>query len=201
MSIRLKAARIKLLLFDVDGVLTDGKILLHSNGSESKQFDIRDGTGLVWAQRAGLQVGILSARSSAATSHRAAQLGISVIRQGDPSKIRAYDEILQQQGVTDSEVAYMGDDILDLPIVERVGLSACPADAATDVRRRVDYVCHSSGGDGAARELVELVLKAQGRWKALLASYSGRSSPVPLAAAPAARSMKAARAGSRAAKS
>src|SRR5262245_51053869 len=111
MSIRRKAARVRLLLFDVDGVLTDGKILLHADGTESKQFDIRDGTGLVSAQRAGLQVGILSARSSPATAHRAAQLGISLIRQGEASKARAYDEIKEQESVTDTEVAYMGDDI------------------------------------------------------------------------------------------
>src|SRR5262245_57517891 len=104
--------------------MTDGKILLHADGTESKQFDIRDGTGVVWAQRAGLNVGILSARSSAATTHRAAQLGISIIHQGGLNKLRSYDELLRQHGVTDAQVAYMGDDLLDLPVVRRVGLSA-----------------------------------------------------------------------------
>src|SRR5262245_4441770 len=156
-----------MLLFDVDGVLTDGKILLHADGTESKQFDIRDGTGLVWAQRAGLQVGFLSARRSVATAKRALQLGISIVRQGDPSKLRAYDEILREYGVADDEVAYMGDDVLDVPVIDRVGLSACPADASPDVRSRVDYVCKSAGGNGAARELIELVLKTQNRWQAL----------------------------------
>jgi 3-deoxy-D-manno-octulosonate 8-phosphate phosphatase (KDO 8-P phosphatase) len=171
LSIRKKAARIKLLLFDVDGVLTDGKILLHADGSESKQFDIRDGTGLVWAQKAGLQVGFLSARASVATTQRAAQLGISLVRQADASKLRAYDEILRQHGYQDGDVAYMGDDVLDVPIIERVGLSACPADASPDVRSRVDYVCRAGGGNGAARELVELVLRTQDRWQALLAGH------------------------------
>jgi len=171
-SVRTKASRIKLLLFDVDGVLTDGRVLIHSDGSESKQFDIRDGTGLVWAQRAGLGVGILSARTSATTSHRAAQLGITLVRQGDPSKLQTYDEIRRQQALTDAEVAYIGDDVLDLPVVARVGFSACPADAAPEVRSRVDYVCRAKGGRGAAREVVELVLKAQGRWAALLAGYA-----------------------------
>ena len=175
MSVQAKASRIKLLLFDVDGVLTDGRVLIHADGSESKLFDIRDGTGLVWAQRSGLSVGILSARSSAATTHRAAQLGISLVRQGDSSKLQAYDEILRQRAMTDTEVAYVGDDVLDLPVVARVGLSACPADAARDVRTRVDYVCRAKGGRGAAREIVELVLKAQGRWTALLASYTSAS--------------------------
>lgn len=169
MSLHAKASRIKLLLFDVDGVLTDGRVLLHSDGSESKQFDIRDGTGLVWAQRSGLSVGILSARVSAATTHRAAQLGISLVRQGDSSKLRAYDEVLRQTAMNDAEVAYIGDDVLDLQVVGRVGLSACPADAVPEVRARVDYVCRAAGGHGAARELIELVLKAQGRWPAVLA--------------------------------
>src|SRR5215470_9437551 len=105
-ALRKRAARIKLLLFDVDGVLTDGKILMHPDGTESKQFDIKDGTGLVWAQRAGLKVGILSARSSAATSQRAAQLGITILQQGVPSKLRAYEDILRQQALSDADVAY-----------------------------------------------------------------------------------------------
>ena len=169
------ASRIKLLLLDVDGVLTDGKVLIHSDGSESKQFDIRDGTGLVWAQRVGLGVGILSARTSAATTHRAAQLGIPLVRQGDASKLQGYDEIRRQQGLGDSDIAYLGDDLLDLPLVERVGFSACPADAVREVRARVDYVCRARGGQGAAREVVEVILKAQGRWTALVAGYMPRS--------------------------
>jgi 3-deoxy-D-manno-octulosonate 8-phosphate phosphatase (KDO 8-P phosphatase) len=167
-SIQTKAAHIKLLLFDVDGVLTDGKILLHPDGTESKQFDIKDGTGLVWAQRAGLKVGMLSARSSAATAQRAAQLGITIVHQGVPSKANAYDEILRQHGFSDADVGYMGDDVLDLPVIARVGLSAAPSDAVEEVRARADYVTRAAGGDGAAREFVELVLKSQGRWERLL---------------------------------
>ena len=173
MSLETKAAVVKLLLFDVDGVLTDGKILLHPDGTESKRFDIKDGTGLVWAQRAGLKVGVLSARTSAATAQRAAQLGVTIVRQGVPSKLHAYDEILRQQQLTDAETAYMGDDLLDLPVIARVGLSACPADAVGEVRSRVDFVSEAVGGDGAAREFVEIVLKAQGRWEALLGAYTG----------------------------
>jgi 3-deoxy-D-manno-octulosonate 8-phosphate phosphatase (KDO 8-P phosphatase) len=176
-SIQAKASRIRLLLFDVDGVLTDGKILLHPDGTESKQFDIKDGTGLVWAQRLGLRVGMLSARTSAATAQRAAQLGVSIVRQGVPSKLRAYDEILREQALGDAEVAYMGDDVLDLPIVARAGLSGCPADGVEEVRSRVDYVSRAVGGEGAAREFVELVLKAQGRWEGLISSYVGEETP------------------------
>jgi 3-deoxy-D-manno-octulosonate 8-phosphate phosphatase (KDO 8-P phosphatase) len=166
-----KASKIKLLLFDVDGVLTDGKIQMHADGSESKTFDIKDGTGIVWAQRAGLTVGILSARNSAATSQRAAQLGITLIHQGVKSKLETYDQIADSLLLEDEQVAYMGDDVLDLPVLMRVGLAAAPADAVEAVRSRVHWVSRCQGGAGAARELIELILRAQGRWDALVASY------------------------------
>jgi len=172
-----KAARVRLVLFDVDGVLTDGKILLHGDGTESKMFDIKDGTGLVWARRAGLTVGLLSARSSAATDQRASQLGITLVRQGVTSKLDAYREILTDLNLGDDAVAYMGDDVLDLPVLVRVGLSAAPADAVDDVRSRVDWISRARGGDGAARELVELILRAQGAWTAMVDDYLGESAP------------------------
>jgi len=171
-----KASKIKLLLFDVDGVLTDGKVVLHADGSESKSFDIKDGTGIVWAQRAGLTVGILSARTSAATSQRAAQLGITLIHQGVKSKLDTYDQIADSLLLEDEQVAYMGDDVLDLPVLLRVGLAAAPADAVEAVRSRVHWVSRCQGGAGAARELIELILRAQGRWDSLLTSYL---SPAP----------------------
>ncbi len=166
-----KAAGIRLVLFDVDGVLTDGRILLHGDGSESKQFSIRDGTGIVWAQRAGIAVGLLSARRSAATTARAAQLGIRIVRQQAGDKLEMYKELLAQQKLDDAAVAFMGDDLMDLPVLARVALSAAPADAAVDVRSRVDWVSSCAGGDGAARELVEVILRAQGRWDDLVRGY------------------------------
>jgi 3-deoxy-D-manno-octulosonate 8-phosphate phosphatase (KDO 8-P phosphatase) len=162
------AARIRLILFDVDGVLTDGKILLHADGSESKMFDIKDGTAIVWAQRAGVTVGFLSARSSASTAQRAAQLGVTLVHQGVASKFETYTQIVDELLLEDEQVAYMGDDVLDLPVLSRVGLSAAPADAAADVRGRVDYVSAARGGDGAARELIEMILRAQGKWDAIV---------------------------------
>jgi 3-deoxy-D-manno-octulosonate 8-phosphate phosphatase (KDO 8-P phosphatase) len=171
-SIQTKSARIKLILFDVDGVLTDGKILLHADGTESKRFDIRDGIVMVWAQRAGIKVGFLSARNSPVTTQRAAQLGITLVHNGVAvSKLDTYDDILRQHALDDGDVAYMGDDVLDLPVLGRVGLSAAPADAVDDVRTRVDWVSRSGGGSGAARELVELVLRAQGKWDPLVAAF------------------------------
>jgi len=176
-TIQRKAARIRLMLFDVDGVLTDGRILLHGDGSESKQFSIRDGTGLVWAQRAGLVTGLLSARHSPATSVRAAQLGIRIVRQQPGDKIDAFRQLLRDEGLTGDQVAFMGDDLLDLPVLVRVGLSGAPADAVDEVRSRVDWVSAFEGGRGAARELIEVVLRAQGRWEALVREYLAEEEP------------------------
>ena len=166
-----KASRIRLLLFDVDGVLTDGLVVMHADGSESKGFHIRDGAAIVWAQRAGLPVGLLSARSSGATSHRAAQLAVRIVLQGVPSKLAGYEQILRTGAIEDAAVAYMGDDLLDLPVIARVGLSGAPADAAAEVRDRVDWVSRHDGGRGAVREFIELVLRAQGRWEAVTRDY------------------------------
>ena len=171
-SVEKRAARVRLVLFDVDGVLTDGRVVLHGDGRESKQFHIRDGIVMVWAQRVGLKVGLLSARLSATTTERAAQLGITLVHQGVPSKIDAYDEIVGDIGLNDEEVAYMGDDIVDIAVLSRVGLAAAPADAVAEVRERVHWVAPSPGGAGAARELLELVLRAQGRWDAIVRSFT-----------------------------
>jgi 3-deoxy-D-manno-octulosonate 8-phosphate phosphatase (KDO 8-P phosphatase) len=171
-SVESKAARIKLVLFDVDGVLTDGTVLVHSDGTESKNFFIRDGIAMVWAGRAGLRVGLLSARTSATTIHRANQLGLTVVRQGVANKLDAYDEIIADLKCSDADVAYMGDDVVDLGVLARVGLSAAPSDAVREVRERVQWVASSPGGAGAARELIELILRAQSRWDPLIASFA-----------------------------
>ena len=164
MSVEANATRIRLLLFDVDGVLTDGRVDIRGDGTESKRFHIRDGAAIVWARRAGLLTGILSARESAATTARARQLDMPIVVQGVDVKLDAYERLLEEHQLTDAEVAYMGDDLLDLPVLVRVGLSAAPADAARDVRSRVDWVSSVRGGEGAARELIELVLQARGLW-------------------------------------
>jgi 3-deoxy-D-manno-octulosonate 8-phosphate phosphatase (KDO 8-P phosphatase) len=166
-----KASRVRLLLFDVDGVLTDGTITVHADGAESKRFHIRDGTAIVWAHRAGLMTGVLSARPSPATAQRAAQLAMRVVAQASRGKLAAFEQVLRDQRLTGEEVAFMGDDLLDLPVLGRVGLSAAPADATPEVRRRVDIVTRASGGHGAARELIEFVLRAQDRWNSLVAEY------------------------------
>jgi 3-deoxy-D-manno-octulosonate 8-phosphate phosphatase (KDO 8-P phosphatase) len=162
---------IKLLLFDVDGVLTDGSILVHADGSESKQFNIRDGAGIVWAQRAGLSIGLLSARTAEATAVRAAQLGITIVSQGGADKLAGYEQILRTAELSDDQVGYMGDDLQDLPVLRRAGFSAAPADAAPEVRAAVHWVSASGGGRGAVRECIEHVLRAQGHWQAAVAGF------------------------------
>jgi len=171
MTLHERASRVRLLVLDVDGVLTDGSVLLHADGSESKTFHIRDGSALVWAQRVGLTVALLSARTSAATAHRAAQLSIPIVAQGVGNKLTAYEHMTREAGVEDTAVAYMGDDLLDLPVLARVGLAAAPADAAPEVRACAHWISGLNGGRGAVRELVELVLQSQGRWDEVVRHY------------------------------
>lgn len=171
MPIASKASGIKLVLFDVDGVLTDGRVQLHADGSESKSFFIRDGIAIVWAQRAGIAVGFLSARTAPTTPARAAQLGVTLVYHGVSSKLATYERILRERNLTDADVAYMGDDVVDLAVLARAGLSAAPADAVAEVLARVDWVSRANAGSGAARELIEVILRAQNLWGGVLASY------------------------------
>ena len=166
-----RARALKLLLFDVDGVLTDGGITLDGTGGEVKRFFVRDGSALVWARRAGLAIGLLSGRASPVTLRRAAELGLDVVRQDGPDKRGPFARILEEQAVSDSEVGYMGDDLLDLPVLMRVGLAAAPADAVPEVRERVHWVSDHRGGHGAVRQFVEHVLRARQRWDALVEEH------------------------------
>jgi len=168
------ASAIKLVLFDVDGVLTDGTLIVHPDGTESKRFHIRDGAGLILAQRAGLLVGLLSARPSPATAARASQLGIEIVSKPGDDKLSSFESLLREHNLQDEQVAFMGDDLLDLPVLERVGFSAAPADAVEDVRSRVHWVSDAPGGQGAARELVERILRAKGQWDATVRRYTRR---------------------------
>ena len=171
-SLDTRARAIRLVLLDVDGVLTDGTLIFHGDGTESKLFHIRDGAAMVWAAQSGLAVGLLSARSSAATAQRAAQLGIRIVSQGVANKAGEFQRLAAEHGVEESAVAYMGDDLLDLPVFERAGLAGAPADAAPEVRSRAHWVAMSAGGRGAVREFLELILRAQGRWDAIVSGYT-----------------------------
>jgi 3-deoxy-D-manno-octulosonate 8-phosphate phosphatase (KDO 8-P phosphatase) len=172
MNVQARARQIRLILLDVDGVLTDGTVLMHGDGTESKAFHIRDGAAIVWAMQAGLQVGLLSARASAATSQRAAQLGMKIVVQGVVSKPAEFARILAESGIDEAAVAYMGDDLLDIPVLQRAGLAGAPADAAAETRAAAHWVSALGGGRGAVREFIELVMRAQDRWDAVVREFS-----------------------------
>lgn len=160
-----KAKQIRIVLIDVDGVLTDGRILYSAEGVEIEAFHVRDGVGLRAAQRAGLVIAVLTGRVSAAVARRAKELGISEIHQGVADKVGTYETLLRRYGLTDAAAAYIGDDVNDLPVLARAGLSVAPADAEEEVKARVAYVTARVGGRGAVRELIDLILKAQGKWE------------------------------------
>jgi 3-deoxy-D-manno-octulosonate 8-phosphate phosphatase (KDO 8-P phosphatase) len=166
-----RARRIRLILLDVDGVLTDGTVVMHGDGTESKSFHIRDGAAIVWAMQAGVQVGLLSARASAATTQRAVQLGIKLVSQGVGSKKAEFMRMAAENGIDEEAVAYMGDDLLDIPVLRRAGLGAAPADAAGEVRAAAHWVSTHGGGRGAVRDFLELVLRAQGRWDEIVQEF------------------------------
>jgi 3-deoxy-D-manno-octulosonate 8-phosphate phosphatase (KDO 8-P phosphatase) len=162
---------IRLLLLDVDGVLTDGRIVYDANGIESKFFNVKDGCGIKMLQRASIAVGIISGRGSQVVANRAAELGITHVYQKSLDKLAPYREILEKTGLSDHQVAYMGDDVVDLPLLRRVGFSAAPADAVPEVRSRVHFVTNNAGGWGAVREVCDLLLKEQGAWEEVTAAY------------------------------
>lgn len=166
-----KIKAVKMVVFDVDGVLTDGRIIYNDEGQESKFFDVRDGHGIKLLMRSGIEVAIITARESKVVAHRAENLGITLLYQGAKDKKKALDELVKTTSVPAQSMAYMGDDIIDLPVLKRVGFSATVADAAEEVRERVDYIAGKPGGRGAARELAELILKVQGKWDGILNAY------------------------------
>ncbi len=166
-----RAKQVRLLLLDVDGVLTDGTIVYTGDGGECKGFNTRDGFGLRILQDGGVEVGLITARTSEAVRRRAADLGLAHVYQGRKDKLAVYEEILAAGGLRPPQTAYMGDDWLDLPLLNRVGLSLAPADAVAEVRRRVHYVTEQGGGRGAVREVCDLLLEARGGLAAALARY------------------------------
>ncbi|HYG82820.1 MAG TPA: HAD hydrolase family protein [Pyrinomonadaceae bacterium] len=170
-EIERRAARIKLLLMDCDGVLTDGRITLLENGDEEKSFHTRDGHGIVLFHRAGLSSGIISGRTSSLVERRARELGMRYVRQGTWDKIKDFNELLAEAGVTEHEVAFVGDDVTDIPLMQRSALAVAVADAVPETRAAAHYVTELPGGHGAVREVTELILKAQGRWSELMKRY------------------------------
>ena len=163
--------RIKLLLLDVDGVMTDGRIIYLNGGGEAKAFDVKDGHGLKLIQRAGIRVGIITGRQSEVVARRAAELGIEIVYQGAKDKLQPFMEILEKLGLEPSEIAYVGDDVVDLPVMRQVGFSATVADAVEDIKPYVDLVTSRPGGRGAVREVCDFLLKQSGRWASVTSRY------------------------------
>lgn len=168
---RERLQKIRLLLLDVDGVMTDGRIIYNNQGMETKAFDVKDGHGMKMLQRAGIAIGIITGRQSEVVSFRAAELGIDILYQGAKDKLIPYQEILVKLGLADEEIAYVGDDVIDIPILRRVGFAATVADAVEDVKPYVHYVTRREGGRGAVREVCDLLLKESGLWETTAGRY------------------------------
>lgn len=164
-------SEIKMLILDVDGVLTDGTIMINADGSESKRFNLLDGHGIKMWHRAGLKSAIISGRQSKATTVRAAQLGIEYVRQDCKKKLPVFEKLLEEVGLTSGEVAYIGDDLMDVPLVRRAGFGVAVAGAVTELKEHADYVTNACGGGGAVREVIEYILKGTGQWSGLMERY------------------------------
>jgi len=167
-TLKEKIRKIKVIAFDVDGVLTDGRIIVDGNGLEIKNFDVQDGLGIVLAQKAGLKTAIITARNSAPVDHRAKDLKVDKLYQNARPKIEYYKRMIKELEVTDDEVCFVGDDLPDLTVLRNVGFSATVPNGVEEVKNEVDYVTHKQGGHGAVREVIELILKTQEKWDAIL---------------------------------
>jgi 3-deoxy-D-manno-octulosonate 8-phosphate phosphatase (KDO 8-P phosphatase) len=170
-DIERRVRHIKLLLMDCDGVLTDGRIWLTAEGDEQKAFHVHDGQGIGLFHRAGLRTGIISGRRSDAVARRVEELKISFVRQDANDKVKAFEEILAEAEVSADECAYIGDDIADIPLMQRVEVAIAVADAADETKEAAHYVTRADGGCGAVREVCEIILKVQGRWDELMRPF------------------------------
>ncbi len=166
-----KAKKVKILMLDVDGVMTDGSIYYDGAGESIKVFNVHDGSAIVWLQRAGFEVALLSGRECASLLARAKDLGIKTVMANAKIKLPVFKDYLERTGVDPETIAFMGDDLFDLTVLRRVGLSLAPADAAQEVKDEVDWVAGKPGGRGAVREACELILKATGKWEEITARY------------------------------
>lgn len=173
-SMRARIAPLRMMIFDVDGVLTDGRIIYLDDGSEMKQFSVQDGHGIRLLQRSGrVEVAFLTGRFCRAVEHRAADLGVKRLYQNVKRKLEVYEEILAATGLRDHEVGFAGDDLIDIPVMRRVGWAVAVPNAASHVLPYAHYITRARGGHGAGREVCELILQVQGTWQAVTAAYFG----------------------------
>ncbi|UCH12655.1 MAG: HAD hydrolase family protein [Candidatus Omnitrophota bacterium] len=166
-----KIKKIKVLIMDIDGVLTDGRIILSSFGDELKFFDVRDGFGLALWRKAGYKSAIITANESSTVTRRARMLKIDKVYQKAYNKLTVYNKIKKIFKVTDGQICFIGEDLIDLPILKRIGFSCCVANAIEDIKPEVDYVTKKEGGRGAVREIIDLILKTQNMWKEVTRTY------------------------------
>jgi YrbI family 3-deoxy-D-manno-octulosonate 8-phosphate phosphatase len=171
MKVAQRCQAIELVLSDVDGVLTDGRVIINNQGIETKQFHIRDGLGIRLWQRCGGRFGLITGRSSHVVKLRAVELDIAIVRQGVDDKLSVTQSLLQELQLKPEQVAYIGDDLPDLPVVRFVGLGVAVADACAELKQSAHHITTATGGAGAVRETIELILKAQRRWDDLVQSY------------------------------
>jgi 3-deoxy-D-manno-octulosonate 8-phosphate phosphatase (KDO 8-P phosphatase) len=170
-DMKIDFSKIRMLVMDVDGVLTDGTVLINSDGSEGKNFSIVDGHGIKLWHRAGFETAIISGRPSGATTVRAEQIGIGHVLQGCKKKLPAFEELLEKVSLSADQVAFIGDDLLDLPIVRRAAFGVAVANAVDELKESADYITTRKGGDGAVREVIEYILKKNGKWQDLMGRY------------------------------
>jgi 3-deoxy-D-manno-octulosonate 8-phosphate phosphatase (KDO 8-P phosphatase) len=166
-----KLQKIRVLLMDVDGVMTDGRIIYNNQGIETKVFDVKDGHGLKILQQAGIKTGIITGRTSDVVKYRAQELGIDFLYQGAKDKLAPYFEIIQTCGFAENEVSYIGDDFPDIPILRRVGFAVTVFDAVEEVKKHVHKITSCPGGRGAVREVCDLLLKGGGHWERIVSAY------------------------------
>lgn len=166
-----KAVKIKLLILDVDGVMTDGTIWIDDRAREQKGFNVKDGLGMRCLMKNGIDVAVITSRQSEVVARRAGELGLREVHQAVSDKRFTFYQILEKRGLTGDQVCYMGDDLPDLPLLKEVGLSVAVADAAREVRDQADFVTENRGGQGAVREVCELILKAQDKWDGIVSSF------------------------------
>ncbi len=170
-NIQEKLKNIKMLILDVDGVMTDGRVIMDDSGREIKNFDVRDGHGIKLIQRYGIRVVLLTGRKSEVVLHRARDLEIKEVYQKVFNKKEVLVKILKKNKLTAAEAAFIGDDVIDIPVLKAVGFSAAVADALDVVKKSVDYITQNKGGRGAVREVCDMLLQAQGKWPEIAAKY------------------------------
>ncbi len=171
MELRERALKIKLLLLDVDGVLTDGRLYYTSRGEEIKVFNVRDGLGIKLAQRAGIRIGVISGRNSEALINRLRELKVDEVHLGYNQKLPVLEDIINRLSLSLEEIAFLGDDYVDLPILRRVGFPMAVVDAPEEIKEHALYITNSKGGHGAVRDAIEFILKLRGQWEEVISQY------------------------------